>query len=121
MTLSASLSNFKSFKLTTMKIVKFPLLALLFFISNLHYAQPPSSNANDVMKGLQEKAEMASNSLVKNLEFNNVGPSIMSGRVTDLAVNPDDPTEFYVGYASGGVWHTNNNGTTFSPCFTIIG
>jgi len=39
----------------------------------------------------------------------------MSGRVTDLDVNPDNPTEFYVGYASGGVWYTTNNGTTFTP------
>ena len=39
----------------------------------------------------------------------------MSGRVADIAVNPNDPTEFYVGYASGGLWHTNNNGTTFTP------
>jgi len=39
----------------------------------------------------------------------------MSGRVVDLAVNPNDPIEFYVGYASGGVWYTNNNGTTFTP------
>jgi photosystem II stability/assembly factor-like uncharacterized protein len=39
----------------------------------------------------------------------------MSGRVVDLDVNPDDPTEFFVAYASGGLWHTNNNGTTFSP------
>ena len=39
----------------------------------------------------------------------------MSGRVVDLAVNPENPSEFYVGYASGGVWHTINNGTTFTP------
>ena len=39
----------------------------------------------------------------------------MSGRVVDVAVNPDNPTEFFVGYASGGLWHTNNNGTTFTP------
>lgn len=39
----------------------------------------------------------------------------MSGRVADVAVNPENTTEFYVGYASGGLWHTNNNGTTFTP------
>ena len=39
-------------------------------------------------------------SLVKNLPFENIGPSIMSGRVTDLAVNPEMTTEFYVAYAS---------------------
>jgi len=35
--------------------------------------------------------------------------------VVDISVNPLNPTEFYVGYASGGVWHTNNNGTSFDP------
>ena len=39
----------------------------------------------------------------------------MSGRVVDLAVNPDNPAEFYVAYASGGLWYTNNNGTSFQP------
>jgi len=38
----------------------------------------------------------------------------MSGRVVDFAVNPDNPNEFYVAYASGGLWHTKNNGTSFT-------
>jgi photosystem II stability/assembly factor-like uncharacterized protein len=54
-------------------------------------------------------------SLVKNVPFINIGPSIMSGRIVDIDVNPNQPTEFYVGYASGGVWYTNNNGTSFTP------
>jgi photosystem II stability/assembly factor-like uncharacterized protein len=54
-------------------------------------------------------------SIVKNIPFTNIGPNIMSGRVADLAVNPNDPTEFYVAYASGGLWYTNNNGTSFKP------
>ena len=45
----------------------------------------------------------------------NIGPTIMSGRVVDVAVNPKNPTEFYVAYASGGLWYTNNNGTSFLP------
>lgn len=53
-------------------------------------------------------------SLVQNVPFTNIGPTIMSGRVVDLDVNPDQPTEFYVAYASGGLWHTNNNGTSFT-------
>ncbi len=56
-----------------------------------------------------------STSLVKNVNFTNIGPSIMSGRIVDIDVNPDQPTEFYVGYASGGLWYTNNNGTSFTP------
>jgi len=57
----------------------------------------------------------AQKSIVKNIEFTSIGPSIMSGRVVDLDVNPQKPSEFYVAYASGGLWYTNNNGTTFSP------
>ena len=46
-----------------------------------------------------------------------IGPGVASGRVTDIAVNPDDHSEFYVASASGGVWKTNNAGVTFSPIF----
>jgi len=56
----------------------------------------------------------AQNSLVKNVPFTNIGPSIMSGRVVDIDVNPNQPTEFYVAYASGGLWYTDNNGTSFT-------
>lgn len=54
-------------------------------------------------------------SLVKNIPFTSIGPTIMSGRVVDLEVNPKNPNEFYAAYASGGLWHTKNNGTTFTP------
>jgi photosystem II stability/assembly factor-like uncharacterized protein len=57
------------------------------------------------------------NSLVANISAENIGPTIFNGRVADIDVNPTDPTEFYVAYASGGLWHTNNNGTTFTPLF----
>ena len=57
---------------------------------------------------------IAQESIVKNVPFTNIGPTIMSGRVVDFAVNPNNPTEFYVAYASGGLWYTNNNGTSFT-------
>jgi photosystem II stability/assembly factor-like uncharacterized protein len=79
------------------------------------YAQPVATSANLLEKAILQKETLAKNSLVKNLPFKSIGPSIMSGRVVDFSVNPDNPAEFYVGYASGGVWHTNNNGTSFNP------
>lgn len=91
------------------------IFLFLFVISALTYAQPPASTIAEVQQGIEQKARLAENSLVKNLPFKNIGPTVMSGRVVDFAVNPKNSTEFYVGYASGGVWHTKNNGTTFTP------
>lgn len=51
----------------------------------------------------------------QSIEFKNIGPTIMSGRVVDVAVNPENTSEFYVAYASGGLWYTNNNGNSFVP------
>ena len=89
--------------------------ALCFFVSLSTTAQQEATSASDVQKSLVQKKAMQESSLVKNVPFENIGPSIMSGRVVDIDVNPENPVEFYVGYASGGVWHTKNNGTTFSP------
>jgi photosystem II stability/assembly factor-like uncharacterized protein len=61
------------------------------------------------------QSTIAQNTLFNQVEAKNIGPTIMSGRVVDLAVNPKNPTEFYVAYATGGLWYTNNNGTSFSP------
>jgi photosystem II stability/assembly factor-like uncharacterized protein len=76
---------------------------------------PPSGRA-------AEKARVAATGgpgaeLLKNLEFRNIGPAIMGGRVDDVAVVESDPKTFYVGTASGGVLKTTNNGTTFEPVF----
>ncbi|MDI9357671.1 MAG: hypothetical protein QM528_01855 [Phycisphaerales bacterium] len=51
------------------------------------------------------------------VRFTNIGPSVMSGRVVDIAVNPKKTIEFYVAYATGGVWHTTDNGISFKPVF----
>jgi photosystem II stability/assembly factor-like uncharacterized protein len=51
------------------------------------------------------------------LKFRSIGPAVASGRVTSIAVNPKNKFEYYVGVASGGVWKTVNDGTTWTPVF----
>ncbi|HEX9080755.1 MAG TPA: sialidase family protein, partial [Holophagaceae bacterium] len=51
------------------------------------------------------------------LKARSIGPAIMGGRVSDLAVDPASPDTFYVGLATGGVWKTVNAGATFTPIF----
>jgi hypothetical protein len=53
--------------------------------------------------------------LFQELTLQNVGPTVMSGRVVDVAVNPENPIEFYVAYASGGLWYSNTNGLRMEP------
>ena len=94
------------------KLLKFFAL----FVPVLIFAQS-STSSNEVIKGLSLQNELIKNSIVKNIKFENIGPSIMSGRVSDIEVNPKNPNEFYVAYASGGLWHTTNNGNTFESIF----
>ncbi len=79
--------------------------------------EPTPTGTEHRLKALQLKKQTEAQSLVSALRFENVGPTIMSGRIVDMAINENDPTEFYVAYASGGVWYTNNNGTSFTPIF----
>lgn len=78
---------------------------------------PTATSASERWDGYQQRLKLEKNSLVKKVEFRNVGPTVMSGRVVDLAVNPNDPSHFYVAYASGSLWETKNNGTSFNPIF----
>lgn len=78
---------------------------------------PASTPGADRLNNVETIAALHDRSLANGIVFESVGPTIMSGRVVDLAVNPADPTEFYVAYASGGLWHTVNNGTSFESVF----
>lgn len=60
-------------------------------------------------------------STFSGLKLRSIGPAFTSGRTGALAVNPSDPTEYYVGAASGNVWKTTNSGTTFEPVFDNYG
>lgn len=95
--------------------MKKALLLSFVLFSTIVFGQQKTTSASDVNQSLTKKSKMMNSSLVKNINFTNIGPTVMSGRVVDVAVNPDNTTEFYVGYASGGLWYTNNNGTTFTP------
>ena len=55
--------------------------------------------------------------LFKNLKARSIGPAVMGGRVSDIAIDPHNPFVFYVGLGHGGVFKTNDNGVTFEPIF----
>jgi len=91
------------------------LVSSLFFGAPLHAARAGQRTrpAGERPAGFQ--AQLA------GLGLRSIGPALTSGRVIAFAVNPTDSTQYYVAAASGGVWKTSNNGTTFAPVFDSQG
>ncbi len=81
------------------------------------FAQPLPSPAELRLTGFEQRKNLEQNSLLAALKPESIGPSVFSCRVTDVDVNPADPTKMYVAYASGGLWYTESNGTSFKPVF----
>jgi hypothetical protein len=55
------------------------------------------------------------------LRARNIGPAFISGRINQIAVFPDDSNHYLVAVASGNVFLTYNNGTTWTPVFDTYG
>jgi photosystem II stability/assembly factor-like uncharacterized protein len=107
-------------KFKQLKCRVFPLAIIAFthlFLSISVAAQVKPTSAGERMQGLDQRRKLNWQSQINEVKFRGIGPTIMSGRVSDLDANPEDPTEFYVAYASGGLWHTTNNGQSFAPIF----
>src|SRR5262245_48260908 len=64
-----------------------------------------------------QRAPAPAETLLSRLTFRSIGPATMGGRVDDFAVSARQPSTFYVGVATGGVWKTVNNGTTWESVF----
>ena len=95
-----------------MQITKALLTAALLFISLSVIAQ---KKTEPVAK--PKGPDSLKNISLAGLSFRSVGPAITSGRIADIAVNPNNHSEYYVAAAAGGVWKTANAGVTFNPVF----
>ena len=72
-------------------------------------------------KEAKKEDSVYNSSLVSGLKFRSIGPAYTSGRIADFAVNPKNHSEWFVAVASGHIWKTVNNGTTFEPVFDNYG
>ena len=97
-------------------------VALLFGIltaqsSYAQLTQPPFTPATERMAAYKQRLKLEAASLAADIPARNIGPTVCSGRVADIAVFEDDPSHFFVAYASGGLWKTTDNGISFEPVF----
>lgn len=94
------------------------ILTFTLFCIEINAQQNPMSTSHidrDIKAEL--RSSLTADSRAANLSVENIGPTIFSGRVTDIDVNPNDASVFLVAYASGGLWKTENNGNSFTPLF----
>lgn len=98
------------------------LIALVGLISPvLCYGQAETAGQTDIASSFAERKKLAENSLVAGYKVRNIGPVVQGGRIVDIAVNAANTNEYYVAYASGGIFKTRNNGITFDPVFDYQG
>ena len=88
------------------------IFSFLFQLSLEAYSQ----NA-DIEVTIKSRKDQLTNSLLSNYPVRNIGPVVQGGRISDIEVVPGNPKQYYVGYASGGIFFTRNNGITFEPIF----
>jgi photosystem II stability/assembly factor-like uncharacterized protein len=104
------------------RMIRWQLLGLLLCLPAFVPArsQDPKAAVMDPDARLawyQQHLNMREQSPSRDLIWKHIGPLRMSGRVTDIAVPPHRPFTFYVATASGGLWKTVNEGTTWEPIF----
>lgn len=63
----------------------------------------------------EEKESLWSDKTFSGLKFRSVGPAFMSGRLSDIAIDPNNENVWYAAVSSGGLWKTVNSGTTWKP------
>lgn len=88
------------------------IFTLLFSVISIYsQAQKPVAKLEEKKDPLHIKETYSS------LKFRSLGPAVTSGRVIDIAVNPNNKSQWYIAAAAGGVWKTDNAGTSFKPIF----
>jgi photosystem II stability/assembly factor-like uncharacterized protein len=55
--------------------------------------------------------------VLKGIEFRSIGPTLATGRIVDVQIDPTNSSVWYVASAFGGLWKTVNRGITFTPIF----
>lgn len=95
-------------------------IILLFLIYTVSFVAAQPSTINEIETSYKIRKQKENNSILKEYPVRSIGPTVQGGRIVDVEVNLKNTKEFYVGYASGGIFKTSNNGITFEPIFDNV-
>ena len=74
-------------------------------------------NKKAYVKAVAKRKELLSGARMFDKEWNFVGPTNIGGRITDLEMWPDDTQNILAGSASGGIFHSPDQGQSWIPIF----
>ncbi|MDC1108825.1 glycosyl hydrolase [Flavobacteriaceae bacterium] len=89
-----------------MKNLKLYFVSLIIFFS--YFSTMGQGKEDDKQKSPIDTA-------LNGFQFRSIGPAFMSGRISDIAIDPNNENIWYVAVSSGGTWKTENAGTTWQP------
>lgn len=92
-------------------------IIIVFFCIIICGSSGLSAQKNKQTKRVSPKEYYLDSVSMDGLAFRSIGPALTSGRISDIAVHPNNSREYIVASSSGGVWKTTNSGTTFKPVF----
>lgn len=90
-------------------------LLLTVFLLSITHADAKKNKKNEKKKDQLEASAFSS------FKWRSIGPAFTSGRIADIAVDPNNFAHYFVGAASGHIWKTTNDGITFKPVFDHYG
>ncbi len=103
----------------SMQIFYTALFVFLFANHGTSQKVVQKTPATDRLNWFQQHQALKESSLFKNLNWQFVGPTNISGRMCDVEVVTPKGENYtiYVAGASGGIWKTENEGITWKPIF----
>src|ERR1051325_7625811 len=77
----------------------------------------PSATSTPTPSPTPTPINWSNDPMLKRFVFRGIGPASMGGRIDDITCVDNNSYICYVAFATGGLWKTTNNGTTFTPVF----
>lgn len=105
-------------QLQSMPETKEPKMAPNDWLARQKLYPNASFSYDHYLNALQQASALHKSSPKLRSEWQPIGPYNIGGRITDIAINPANPTTMYIGAASGGIFKTTNNGASWENVFT---
>ena len=108
-------------RLSVFKTGSILLLSSLFLLSSIGFAQSSNDAGTGRVASFKQHQALNAASPYKKMQWRNVGPDLISGRVTEVAGLPGNKNVIFASFATGGFWKTADAGETWMPLTDQLG